>query len=79
MYRHGFMIQYKLKLHIWDTLSRLNDNDEKKKLALSLSFRTEVRSERDIAVKDEYLQALANRLTYVYHKSKIAFPIVIGR
>jgi hypothetical protein len=46
MYRHCFMIEYKLKLHIRDIVSRLNDNDEKKKLALSLSFRTEVRLEK---------------------------------
>jgi hypothetical protein len=48
----------------------------KKELAFSLSYRTEVRLERDIDVKDEYLQAKANGLTYVYHKCKIVFPMI---
>ncbi len=48
----------------------------KKKLALSLSYRTEVRLERDIAFKDEYLWTLPNELTYVYHKYKVAFHIM---
>jgi hypothetical protein len=51
---------------------------KKKELALSLSFRIKVRLEGDIAVKDEYLQALANGLTYVYQKCKIALPLVIS-
>ena len=67
MYRHRFMRDYKRKITLRrHFFSRRNDNDEEKKTRLAFciiiaSERAEVHLEGDIAVKDEYLQALTKQ------------------